>query len=84
MQKIAQNQEIDNQFWRKAFDLMRMAVKASLNPIISRQEAVAIIKRRSVDNAVKTGKLIPIKHGRQIYFDRIKFYEFCKMSNLNI
>jgi hypothetical protein len=58
-----------------------MAVESSLNPVISRKEAIQIIGRRSVDNAVKNGKLIPSQHGNQIFFDRISFYEFCKNSN---
>lgn len=71
-------------FWRSAFDLMRMAIESSMNPLISRQQALRIIPRRSIDNAVKTGKLKPIKHGRYIFFDRICFYEFCKLGGVDI
>ena len=71
-------------FWRRAFDLMRMAVESSLYPVISRQDAIQIIGRRSVDNAVKNGKLPPVQHGKQLFFDRISFYEYCKLGSLDI
>ncbi len=70
--------------WRRAFDLMRMAVESSLYPVISRQDAIQIIGRRSVDNAVKNGKLPPVQHGKQLFFDRISFYEYCKLGSLDI
>lgn len=63
---------------------MRMAVESALNPLISRKEAVAIINRRAVDNAVKSGKLTPVYQGKYMFFDRAKFYEYCRVSNLNI
>ena len=83
MEITAQEQHTDSQFWRNAFDLMRMAVEVSLNPIISRKEAVDITGRRSIDNAVRSGNLIPVMHGNKMFFDRIKFYEFCRTSNPN-
>lgn len=69
--------EYHKKFWQKVvFDIIDLALKINQNPLISRQEALTIIPRSSLDKGVKIGKLTKIRHGLRVYFDRLQFHKY--------
>jgi len=69
--------EYSAEFWQKIiFDAISLALKINQNPLISRQEALKIIPRSALDKGVGVGKLKKIRHGLQVYFDRLQFNKY--------
>jgi hypothetical protein len=58
------------------FDVVKKAIEISQKPLISREEALTIIPVRSLERGVKLGHLIKLRHGRRVYFDRLRFQRY--------